>query len=72
MNDVLSCILRPNILTYFLSVDASSLCIDVYLIILSDDIKEVLEVGSHLHHDQILTIRQSLKRTIDLRYNVVF
>ena len=72
MNDLLPSVLSSDVLADFLSVDASSLGVDVYLVILGDSVKEVLEVGPHLHHDQILAVGQSLKRTVDLGDYVVF
>jgi len=71
MDEFLPRVLCPNVLTNFLSVDAGSLGVDVYLVVLGDDVEEVLEIGSHLDDDQILAIGQSLERPVDLGYDVV-
>lgn len=71
MDEFLPRVLCPNVLANFLSVDAGSLGVDVYLVVFGDDVEEVLEVGPHLDDDQILAVGQGLERPVDLGYDVV-
>lgn len=71
MDEFFPRVLCPNVLANLLSVDAGSLGVDVYLVVLGDDVEKVLEVGPHLHDDQILAVGQSLERPVDLGYDVV-
>lgn len=72
MSDLLPCVLGSNVLTDLLSVDASSFGVDVDLVVLGDDVKEVLEVGPHLHDNQVLPVGESLEGTVNLGDDVVF
>lgn len=54
MRTCLSCILRTDVLAYFLRVDPRSLCVDVYLEIFGDCVDEMPEIWPHFDHNQVL------------------
>jgi hypothetical protein len=72
VSSLLPCVLCSNVLTDLLSVDASSFGVDIDLVVLGNDVKKMLEVGSHLHDDQVLPVGESLEGTVNLGDDVVF